>query len=45
MIRMAITHAVRRGLAEAVHRHWRRGEPEVADVAMWRRRAARAAGN
>ena len=25
MIRMALTHAVRRGLAEAVHRHWRRG--------------------
>ena len=25
MIRMAITHAVRRGVAISIHRHWRRG--------------------
>ena len=25
MIRMALTHAVRRGVAVSIHRHWRRG--------------------
>ena len=26
MIRMALTHAVRRGLAMSIHTNWRRGE-------------------
>ena len=26
MIRMALTHAVRRGLARSIHAHWRRGD-------------------
>ena len=31
MIRMALTHTVRRGLAMSIHRHWMRGS-----VAEWR---------
>ena len=30
MIRMALTHAVRRGAAASIHRHWRRGRFAIA---------------
>lgn len=32
MIRMAVTHAVRRGVAASIHRHWRRGSFGDADA-------------